>query len=79
MPVSTIRLVTIPPSPLQGLLRFDHYFSAAVHPLMFFAGFFLTKAAAFPRSGNSICASIPLGFRYEPAGWDVPVTQHGRS
>ncbi|EDM98296.1 hypothetical protein BACCAP_03277 [Pseudoflavonifractor capillosus ATCC 29799] len=34
MPVSTIRLVTIPPSPLQGLFRFDHYFSAAVHPLI---------------------------------------------
>ena len=47
--------------------------------LLFFAGFFLAKAAAFPRSGNSICALIPLGFRYEPAGWDVPVTHHGRS
>ena len=34
MPVSTIRLEAIPPSPLQGLLRFDHYFSAAVHLLI---------------------------------------------
>ena len=73
------RLVAIPPFPLQELHRFDHCFSAAVHLLIFFVRFFLAKAAAFPRSDNSICASIPLGLRYEPAGWDVPVTQHGRS
>ena len=79
MSVSTIRLVTIPPSPLQGLLRFDHYFSAAVHPLIVLRRVLPYESAAFPRSGNSICASIPLGLRYEPAGWDVPVTQHGRS
>ena len=73
-----VRLVAIPPFPLQELHRFDHCFSAAVHLLIFFVRFFLAKAAAFPRSDNSIF-TIPLGFRYEPVSLPVPVTQHGRS
>ena len=47
--------------------------------LLFFVRFFLAESAAFPRSGNSICACIPLGLHYEPVGLAVPVTQHGRS
>ncbi|MCQ4769856.1 hypothetical protein NE579_05180, partial [Intestinimonas massiliensis] len=30
-------------------------------------------------SAHSFLCGVALGFRYEPAGWDVPITQHGRS
>ena len=64
MPVSTIRLVTIPPSPLQGLLRFDHYFSAAVHLLIVLRQFTSIDARYISPFQQSYPSHIPLGACY---------------
>ena len=64
--------------PITGTSSVRPLLSAAVHLLIFFVRFFLAKAAAFPRSDNSIF-TYTLGLHYEPVSLPVPVTQHGRS
>ena len=60
--------------------------TSSVRPLLFSSSssayflrqILLAKAAAFPRSDNSIF-TYTLGLHYEPVSLPVPVTQHGRS
>ena len=37
----------------------------------------MSSFCTFPRSNHPICSYIPLGVRYSPVSWDVPVTRHG--
>lgn len=70
----------IPPSSLQRLLRFEHYFSAPIQLLIILRQFrYLHIFDTFPRSNNFYLYIMPLGAQYKPVSLDVPVTQHGIS
>ena len=74
------RLVAIPLPPLRGPRQFDHYFSASAGLLIVLRqAIRIYEPDTFPCSNNPICTYTPVGFHYEPASLDVPVTYHGFS